>query len=76
MLCFDCRNFTTFIDSDYGNCYTFNHGINVSIIQAQKPGPFFGEFSFTLAVLFTDSDYANSDTYNHDNVSIIHAYLW
>jgi len=40
-----CRSFTTFYNSLYGNCYTFNSGWNASeeLLEAYRPGPQYGE---------------------------------
>ena len=40
------RAFTSFYNSRYGNCYTFNSGWNASeeLLEAYRPGPQYGEW--------------------------------
>ncbi|XP_077992163.1 epithelial sodium channel subunit alpha-like [Glandiceps talaboti] len=40
-------NFTSFYNHMYGNCYTFNSGIDSDILTTNKPGPLYG-LSLTL----------------------------
>jgi len=47
------RQFTSFYNQRYGNCYTFNSGWNASarLHMAYRPGPQYGEWRETVCLL-------------------------
>ncbi|XP_071964501.1 epithelial sodium channel subunit gamma-like [Antedon mediterranea] len=51
---FQCgpQNFTTFYHYQYGNCYTFNNGVENPVLTTSRPGPNYG----LSLELFVDQD--------------------
>ena len=49
LLCY--RNFTTFVSTTYGNCYTFNSGQDNVTLMSERSGPFYGEATAAISFL-------------------------
>jgi len=49
------RDFYKFFDGKYGNCFTFNSGLNGSYAKSLVAGPMYGKTTFTQSTSFTSA---------------------
>ncbi|XP_069139079.1 acid-sensing ion channel 1A-like [Argopecten irradians] len=50
-------NFSHFVHYKYGNCYTFNSGLNLTVAETEKTGPLYG---LTMELYLEQDEYVGS----------------